>query len=447
VGDLHGLDRPPRWRLRLAAVLASALLSLLFLLVYGATNWLAAQRSDVPTWYFEWERYIPFVPLMILPYMSIDLFFIAAPFLCRDGRELRTFAMRIAFAILVAGAFFLFMPLRFAFERPSADGWLGAIFDKFREMDQPYNLFPSLHITLRAILVEVYLRRTRALLRAVVHIWFSLIGFSTILTYQHHVIDVVGGFMLAGFCFFVFTEQKTRLPVVPNFRVAGYYGIATLATLLPALHFRPWGALLFWPAASFAIMTAAFCGLGPGVFRKTAGRLPRSTRFVLAPILFGHWLSWLFYKRQCRPWDRITSNLWIGRALSDAEAARAVQDGVTAVLDLTAEFDEPLPFRNLAYRQLPVLDLTAPTPAQLAEALAFIRDHLRSGIVYIHCKIGYSRSAAIVGAALIASGEADSADAAVARLREARPSIVVRPEIWTALRAFERSNRVGVAVE
>ena len=28
--------------------------------------------------------YIPFVPLMIIPYMSIDLFFAAAPFICSD---------------------------------------------------------------------------------------------------------------------------------------------------------------------------------------------------------------------------------------------------------------------------------------------------------------------------------------------------------------------------
>src|SRR5262245_31673750 len=102
-----------------AAARASVLLSLLFLVVYGACNWITAQRTDVGTWYFAWERYIPFVPLMIIPYMSIDLFFVAAPFLCSDAQELRTFTRRISWAIVVAGVCFLALPLRFAFERPA----------------------------------------------------------------------------------------------------------------------------------------------------------------------------------------------------------------------------------------------------------------------------------------------------------------------------------------
>ena len=61
---------------------------------------------------------------------------------------------------------------------------------------------------------------------------------------------------------------------------------------------------------------------------------------------------------------------------------------------------------------------------------------MASGRVYVHCKIGYSRSAAVVGAWLVASGAARSADEAIARLRAARPSIVIRPEAETALRKF-----------
>jgi hypothetical protein len=45
---------------------------------------------------------------MILPYMSIDLFFIAAPFLCRTEEELRTFSRRVIAAILIAGFVFCF---------------------------------------------------------------------------------------------------------------------------------------------------------------------------------------------------------------------------------------------------------------------------------------------------------------------------------------------------
>ena len=64
----------PSWK---RSALTAFALSLLFSVVYSSTNWITSQRTDVGTWYYEWEQYIPFVPLMIFPYMSIDLFFFA----------------------------------------------------------------------------------------------------------------------------------------------------------------------------------------------------------------------------------------------------------------------------------------------------------------------------------------------------------------------------------
>lgn len=419
-----------------ASARTAALLSLLFLVVYGSCNWITAQRSDVGTWYFEWERRIPFVPAMILPYMSIDLFFIAAPFLCRHDRERRTLFRRITFAILAAGACFLLFPLRFAFERPQASGWLGALFDAFRGLDQPHNLFPSLHITLQMILADLYLRRTRGLLHAAVLGWFSLVVLSTVLTYQHHVMDIVGGFVLAIYCFYLFPQVESSLPVVPNRRVGSLYGAgAVVAGVLAAVTW-PWGSLLLWPAFALVLAAAAYLGRGPGVYRKAGGRLPLAARFVLQPLLLGQRLSLLYYRRQCRPWDEAAPRVWIGSQLHDRQAEGAVHQGVTAVLDLTAEFSEARPFLRMAYLNLPILDLTAPAPGLLSEAASFIAEHSRRGTVYVHCKIGYSRSAAVVGAYLLASGQASTAAEAVERLRRVRPSIVVRPEAFEALLAF-----------
>jgi membrane-associated phospholipid phosphatase len=188
---------------RAKALGASAGLSLLFLLVYGGCLWVTARRHDVGVFFFTWERAIPFVPFMILPYMSIDLFFVAAPFLFSQERELRVFVTRVATAIIVAGLCFLVVPLRFAFPRPQAAGWLGALFDWFRGMDAPYNLFPSLHAALLLFLLDSYVRQLRGVARAAVMLWFVLIALSPLLTHQHHVIDILGGFTLATVCFLV----------------------------------------------------------------------------------------------------------------------------------------------------------------------------------------------------------------------------------------------------
>ena len=104
------------------------------------------------------------------------------------------------------------------------------------------------------------------------------------------------------------------------------------------------------------------------------------------------------------------------------------------MLDLSAEFSEARPFLRLEYLNLPVLDLTAPAPEQLRAAVDFITAQKKEGIVYIHCKIGYSRSAAAVGAWLLGSGISNTAEEAVARMAAVRPSLVVRAEAWHALR-------------
>jgi rhodanese-related sulfurtransferase len=194
--------------------------------------------------------------------------------------------------------------------------------------------------------------------------------------------------------------------------------------------------LLLWPTIALGIVAIAYLGAGPVVFHKTKGKLPWSTRFVLAPCLLGQYLSLLYYRSQCRPWNAVTPSIWIGGKLGSRCANKALCFGVVSVLDLSAEFSEAKPFRKINYRNIPVLDLTAPTQAQLAEMGEFIGNHSRNGAVYVHCKIGYSRSAAAVAAYLIMSGKANTAEEAFAIIRRVRPSVVIRPEVISALSEF-----------
>jgi hypothetical protein len=426
---------------RFKALAVSAGLSVLFLVVYSGCNWITGQRGQVGSLYFQWERAIPFVPFMILPYTSIDLFFVAAPFLCRTDEELRIFSRRVIAAILIAGLCFLLFPLRFAFSRPPASGLLGAIFDWFRGMDSPFNLLPSLHAALLLLLVDLYAKNLRGVFLFATMLWLFLIGLSPLLTYQHHVVDIVGGFVLAAYCFYLFREPSRPLPIVVNRRIGSYYGAAAVAALLMTAIFWPWGVLLVWPTIAFGIVAIAYFGLGPTIFHKTKGKLSWSTRFVLGPCLLGQYLSLVYYRHQCRPWDPVTPQIWIGGKLGSRSAKKAVCRGVTAVLDLSAEFSEAKPFRKINYRNVPILDLTPPTQEQLVEMSEFIGTHSRNGVVYVHCKIGYSRSAAAVAAYLIINGNANSAEEAFTIIRRVRPSVVIRPEVISALSEFASRPR------
>ena len=447
MGNVHRLDRkapnpmknPPAPR---QAVAISAGLSVLFLVVYGSCIAITGFRAHVGTFYFQWERSIPFVPFLIPAYLSLDLFFIGAPFLYATTNELRTYSKRIAAAILIAGIVFLLFPLHFAFARPHADGIVGLVFDRFRSVDAPYNLFPSLHAALLLLVADVYVRHVGGVARIVSIIWFVLIGLSPVLTYQHHVIDIVGGMVLALGCFYFLPERTERLPVVGNVRIGTYYIVGASLLLGLAIFMRGWGAVILWPALAVGIVGTSYFGVGPAVYRKTNGRLRWSARILLLPCLLGQHLSLYYYRRRCRAWDLVTPEVWIGGRLSGRQARKAVKLGVTSVLDLTAEFSEARPFRGVSYRNLQVLDLTAPTQEQLLEIAQLIGAQTRGGIVYVHCKIGYSRSAAAVAAYLLYSGKANHAAEAFGMIRQVRPSIIIRPEVMAALTRFERELSV-----
>jgi protein-tyrosine phosphatase/membrane-associated phospholipid phosphatase len=438
MGHVHGVDRPTR----ALSALTSIWLSVLFVAVYGATGWITSVRRDVGTWAYDWERSIPLVPWLIVPYVSLDLFFVMAPFLCAERLELRALRRRMTAAILIAGGVFVVMPLQFAFPRPHPADWTAPMFAALHGFDRPYNMFPSLHIAIWMILAGTYDRHASGIRRVLVHAWFGLIALSTVLTYQHHVVDVAGGFVLALACCYHIPEDSTRQPITDNRRIGLRYAGAVVALAALGLLLRPWGLLLLWPALSMGIAAGAYCGLYSGITRKREGRLPRVAALVMGPWLIGHRLSLLYYRRQAAPWNEVAPNVWMGRKLDDGEAATALRLGAAAVLDLTGELSEARPFVTVPYLNLQVLDLTAPVPAQLSAAVDFINAHRGAGAVYVHCKIGYSRSAAVIGAWLLDVGLAATPEEAVARMRVARPTLVVRPEAWAAMRAFHRGDRL-----
>jgi predicted protein tyrosine phosphatase len=273
-------------------------------------------------------------------------------------------------------------------------------------------------------------------MRIALNIWFLLIGASTLLTYQHHAIDLIGGAVLGALCLHVFQDEPLAQPVVRNRRIGLYYLVGALSFGIATILLRPWGVLLLWPATSLGLVASGYFRFGAGIFRKRDGVLPFTTRILLWPVLIGQRLSLAYYSRQARPWDAVSDELWIGRKLSDRAAQRAIDLGITAVLDLAGEFSDARPFQSIDYHQLPILDLTAPTPEQLDEAVDFIRAHANRGIVYVHCKAGYSRTAAVAGAYLLATKQVETVEEAVDRLRSARPQIVIRAEAMQALRDY-----------
>ncbi len=424
------------------AALWLLLLAPLFFLFYGGAGWVASLQPDVPSLHFAWERDMPFVPAMIVPYVSIDLFFAISLFLCADRQALRTHAARIVLVIAVTTVFFLLFPLKFGFDRPQVDGLFGPLFSLLHTLDRPYNLAPSLHIALLVVLWPVFHRVLRGPANLALHVWFALIGASVLLTWQHHLIDVPTGALLGLTARCLLPErQHRRRGAFPRGwdsdarrNVGRNYRLGCLALLVLSPVALPWSLALLWPASSLALVAAAYAWGGPALLGKSEGELSLPARIVLAPYRLGALVFVRLRATFDAPWNEVAPGLLVGRLLSRREARDAMEDGVVAVLDLTAEFAECPDFLRLPYLNLPVLDLTAPHPAVLSRAVRFVETHRRHGKVYVHCALGYGRSACVAAACLLASGEAESVAAAVHRVRMRRSKAVFTRGVLTVLR-------------
>ena len=190
------LAAPPRFRFSTDALWCCVKLYALLLVAYCSSNWLTSFRHDVGIWRFAWEDAIPYVPAMFIPYLAMNTFFQAAPFLCADNRERRVFARRMAGAILVATVCFLLFPLTNSFARPPQAGFWGMALEGFMSFDMPYNMLPSLHVAFLTILAEFYARHFSGIWRWALLSGLGLSAASTLLTKQHHLVDVIAGLLL-----------------------------------------------------------------------------------------------------------------------------------------------------------------------------------------------------------------------------------------------------------
>lgn len=411
------------WR---RALVWLALLGPFFFLSYGLANAMAGRLPYVPSIVFDWEAKIPFQAWTIVPYWSIDLFYVASFFICTQRAELDMHARRLFTAQLLSVGCFLLWPLRFSLERPETGGVFGWLFDVLLGFDKPFNQAPSLHIVLLVVLWVRFEQHLRGWWRSALHVWFALIGISVLTTWQHHFVDVPTGVAVGWLCVWLWPVHG-RSPLAhwqwtadaARWRLAALYALGSALCASLALTFSGWVLWLGWPALSLALVALGYATLGTAVFQKQEdGRLSMAARWLLAPYLLAAWLNARWWTRRAPQPQLVIDGVWLGR-MPDAGAVLTMP----TVVDVCAE----LPFRSSVrhYRSVPMLDLATPSPDALRRAADAITHGHRRGQVLVCCALGYSRSAAAVATWLCRSGHADSADAAIRLLRLDCPWIVL----------------------
>ena len=183
----------PGWPFLRFAWLLSAANAVWFAFVFVGCDWLTARRTLRVPIHLPVELSIPFVPGAVVVYMSIYALFLAGPFIVRERHEFTALIRALALATLLGGIGFLLVPSRAAFAAPGDPGIWAGLFHCADRLNLDYNMVPSLHVALSVCCIAAYARHAAPPGRALLWAWAAAIALSTVLTHQHHVIDVVSG--------------------------------------------------------------------------------------------------------------------------------------------------------------------------------------------------------------------------------------------------------------
>ncbi|WP_334326199.1 phosphatase PAP2/dual specificity phosphatase family protein [Gilliamella apicola] len=401
-------------------------LSIFFFTSYNLTNWYTANLSDVGSLFFSWESLIPLWPWTIVPYWSIDLMYGLAILLATSKQSLKILCLRLFSAQIICITCFLIFPLKFSFERPNLDGFLGLWFDVLMGFDKPFNQAPSLHITLLVILWQFYNCYFQSKFnQLLLHVWCFLIALSVLTTWQHHFFDVPTGLWAGCFCIWLWPENgMTPLKsksYAKQYTWSGIYFLLFLLSLSLAIYIGGIGLWLLWLAGAFVLVSANYLVFGATGFQKQAnGHFPFAITILYLPYFAIMWLNSRLWTLKNKPADFIMDNVYLGRIASHNTLQTK---RIVSIVDFCAEL--PIGQFNGYYSLIPVLDMTPLSIKQCQLAAETIDQFQKQGSVLVCCALGYSRSATAVIAWLLLTKRAANVEDAITKVKTARCSVVI----------------------
>lgn len=171
--------------------------TIVFVVVYGWCNKQAALAPVRYHLYTDWEISLPLIPWMIYPYISLNLLFLVCAFVLKENSSIKGFCVSLMVAAICAGVIFYLFPGQLGFARETVPGY-EHYFDFMFSIDHPHNLFPSLHITYSSLAIFAMREQTNSKsFHYFLYIWLAAITASVVLVHQHHLFDIVTGFILA----------------------------------------------------------------------------------------------------------------------------------------------------------------------------------------------------------------------------------------------------------
>ena len=181
-----------------------------FVIMYKGAEFYTYTVKNVPSYFMEWERNIPFLPIFMLPYMTSAPFFLVTIFFEKNEYSLKLLMKRAIFLTVVSTIIFVLFPMKFYFPKPEIENQIfKTLFHILDLLDSSFNQCPSLHVSFAFLSNIVYYREIKnRFLKYFLCFWGFLLAISVLFVYQHHFIDLVGGILLFVISCVIFQRKK-----------------------------------------------------------------------------------------------------------------------------------------------------------------------------------------------------------------------------------------------
>jgi len=202
-----------------------------------------------------------------------------------------------------------------------------------------------------------------------------------------------------------------------------------------------------WIGLSLSVVSLAYIFDLPGIFRKKSnGSIPFYIRWIFIPFLLGSQLYniWARKNDKVPAIQEIDDNLYLACRLFPSDVATLQAKGITAILDVTAEFDGldwTAESEALDYLNLPVLDHKSPDAEKLVQAIHWLENHIsKSNAVVIHCALGRGRSVLVMAAYLLSKNNKLTISQVLEKIQGIRTTAGLNKAQLKALTRFHKAG-------
>lgn len=188
----------PGWKHLGFATLVGLGWTLAFYVLYGGASFITGLHQYRLRVDFSFEQNIPFVPAMALAYIFLIPALQLSPFIIRERAAYLRFARLLVYELMAAAVIFVILPVGNSFPKPDPSGLFKTVFQLADYLNLEHNHVPSMHVAFAVTVGQVYSTYVRGMVgKAIIGCFSALIVVATVLTHQHHLVDVVAGCVLA----------------------------------------------------------------------------------------------------------------------------------------------------------------------------------------------------------------------------------------------------------